>query len=175
MVLIVELLMSNSKRLAVCSIVALGYLAFTNSGAKWSLVLPAQEQRCLEHSVFLHKYTDKFSRGDVVSFVLEKDLPPYFKKGQHFMKIAAAVEGDKVTVTHQTVTITTPRGEMTTYKKDLNYVLSAVNKPLDEIEREFEVDKGQFFALGTTLTSYDSAFWGTHSASKVTGVGYAIF
>lgn len=167
--------MNNKKRLTVCSIIAAGYLAFSYSDVKWSLVLPAQEQRCLDHSVFLHKYTSEFKRGDVISFVLEKDLPPYFKKGQHFMKIAAAVEGDKVKVTQDKVVITTPIGKVTTYNKDLNYVLSAINKSAEEVEREFEVEKGQFFALGTTLTSYDSAFWGTHSVDKVTGVGYAVF
>jgi conjugal transfer pilin signal peptidase TrbI len=147
---------------------------FFHISQSYRLNISNQEYHCLEHKVLLTRLNGNWERGDIVAFVLQKDLPLWFKKGQGLMKIAAAIEGDTVIVEPYQVTIITPENKTITYSTDISVVTNhAKIEPLDVV-KTFVIPKGQFFALGTKHESYDSKFWGTASVDSIKGVGYGL-
>ncbi len=155
--------------------IGIASLIYWYGSSTFQVVVPTQAERCLKHSYFIHKMTDVFNRGDLVSFTLPRDLPPFFEKGQKFMKVLAAVEGDKVTITTLGTTVLTSDGDSIYYPNDATAMLNKLQLTPDAFSHSFTVPDGQLFVLGTTQNSYDSRFWGTVPQQQVTGVGYAIF
>jgi conjugal transfer pilin signal peptidase TrbI len=151
-----------------------GVLFFINFKSHYTFVIPQQAVRCLDESYFIREINGEWHRGSIVTFNLHKDLPPWFSKGEGFMKIAAAIEGDTVEITPFQVKITTALGDVKTYRTNVHYILKQINQDEGEVLREFIIPTGEFFALGTKVESYDSKYYGTVPVAAITGVSYAI-
>ncbi|USD58848.1 S26 family signal peptidase [Vibrio sp. SCSIO 43140] len=112
-------------------------------------------------------------RGHLMSFLIRK-AEPYFAEGTNFVKIAAGIAGDTVTIDEDGVTVTSPEGEVIRYDTSATRMLAYTKLSESDIKREFVVPEGQYFALGTLPASFDSRYWGLVKQSDVIGVGYAI-
>jgi conjugal transfer pilin signal peptidase TrbI len=112
-------------------------------------------------------------RGHLMSFLIRK-AEPYFAQGTNFVKIAAGISGDKVTIDIDGVTVTSPEGVVTRYETSASRMLAYTKLSEKDIKREFIVPEGQYFALGTLPASFDSRYWGLVEQSDVIGVGYAL-
>lgn len=123
-------------------------------------------------AIIIDSFAREPKRGQLMSFYSQK-AEPYFANGTVFLKIAAAIEGDKVTVTTDGVTITTPDGEVIRYAVNASKMLEFAQIPAPAIQRTLMVGKGQYFALGTLERSFDSRYWGLVNAEQIIGVGYA--
>ncbi|MDC5725639.1 MULTISPECIES: S26 family signal peptidase [Vibrio] len=111
-------------------------------------------------------------RGQLMSF-LSLNAQPYFAHGTNFLKIAAGVAGDTVTFDLDGVTVTTKDGEVIRYAADARRMLNYAQIDFDTLNKTFVVPEGQYFALGTLPTSFDSRYWGLVEHSQIIGVGYA--
>lgn len=141
----------------------------------YTIVIPKQSITCLPHKVFFREKTKQWERGQLVTFQLHKDIIPYFKKGEGFLKIAAAIPGDRVKITKSQVIVSPTQGDDIIYDTSVDYVLNNTDHTLNEVTRVFTVPEGKFFALGTTYQSYDSRYWGVANINTISGVAYAIF
>lgn len=95
----------------------------------------------------------------------------YGDKSMQFIKRISATGGDlvKIKSSHVSINENAPI--------ELSMILSAHALKVDpqDYERDIQVPENSFFALGETLNSYDSRYWGTLDNSKIIGKAYAIF
>ncbi|WP_435000199.1 S26 family signal peptidase (plasmid) [Vibrio scophthalmi] len=111
-------------------------------------------------------------RGQLVSFAVRR-AEPYFANGTMFLKIAAGLGGDTVTVDVDKVTITTVEGEQTVYHVNALPMLKYAQLTAEQITGVFKIPKGKVFVLGTLPSSFDSRYWGLINQKDIRGVGYA--
>ncbi|UJF20233.1 signal peptidase I (plasmid) [Vibrio sp. SS-MA-C1-2] len=129
---------------------------------------------CLPVDVALiDNWNTSIKRGQLIYFRSE-NAEPLFANNTKFLKIAAALEGDQVTINKDSV-IVTNRSYSREYAVDATRMLNYLNWPLSMIEKTFTVEVGQVFALGTLPSSFDSRYWGTVSTKNIEGVAYAIY
>jgi hypothetical protein len=126
---------------------------------------------CLNATALLVDTWDKdISRNELIGFHFPVEGDKTFKKGLPFLKIARGVPGDIIDVT-PTITKTMDR----TIKLDLTRVANKLNIDLKTISRRVTLGDGQYFAMGETINSYDSRFWGKINEENIIGKGYVIF
>ncbi|MEZ9360319.1 S26 family signal peptidase [Vibrio cyclitrophicus] len=111
-------------------------------------------------------------RGQLMSF-LSDNAEPYFAHGTNFLKIAAGIAGDTVTIDLDGVTVTTDDGQVTRYAADARRMMKYAQIDAETLIQTFVVPQGHYFALGTLPTSFDSRYWGLVEHSQIIGVGYA--
>ncbi|WP_353500409.1 S26 family signal peptidase [Vibrio chaetopteri] len=112
-------------------------------------------------------------REQLVS-VLASNAEPLFADGTNFLKLVAGVPGDRVVVTTKQVVVSNQHYSRE-YNIDASRMLSYLKWPPKNIERDFTVQEGELFLIGTLPQSFDSRYWGTAKETNVMGVGYAIF
>ena len=140
---------------------------------RFSFTFPAPIYSCLHASVFIVDRWDKdFKKGDIVAFHFEnKDDMVFGNRKMKFIKRVQAISGDVVNVHPQRTQINDE------IPIELSMELSAhtLRVNVDDYQRTITIKPNSFFAMGETLNSYDSRYWGSVDTDNVIGKAYAIF
>lgn len=149
------------------------YILFQLFLMRFVFSFPSPLHSCLDASLFIiDKWDKEYSKGDIMAFEFQRDGDMVFgDRKMQFIKRVAAKGGDLVRVTPTAVSVNDEA------PVELSMILSAhaLKVKASEYQREIEVPSNSFFALGETLNSYDSRYWGTVENSKIIGKAYAIF
>jgi conjugal transfer pilin signal peptidase TrbI len=147
----------------VCAIV-LGLLG------RFQLVIDAQLRQCLPgHRVFVvDRARHDVRRGDILVFITDAQTP-LEPAGAWLAKMVVGLPGDRVRVTADTVEVNgvvVGRGLLLADK---------VGVPPDALTRELVVPPGHVWAMGATVDSYDSRYYGPVPLWKMRGTATGLF
>ncbi|NEV64991.1 signal peptidase I [Thiorhodococcus minor] len=154
--------------MALCLTLGLG----TYGAIRYRLGIDLQAHSCLESArVFL---IDTFAgpedvvQGDLVAFRAQGLGVPAFE-GQLFVKHAAGVPGDWVTVTPAATAINgMPMAQGLA-------LAPALQRDPASLARHERVPVEHFWMLGETADSFDSRYWGFLPVARMIGKAYALF
>jgi len=126
---------------------------------------------CLNATALLVDTWDKeINRNDLFAFKFPLDKDPIFPKHTKFLKIARGIPGDVINVTpHVTTTMS--------HKITISMIPVAekLKRDLTLIPKKVTLGKDDYFAMGETIYSYDSRFWGAVPKDNIIGKAYVIF
>ena len=148
----------------------------------WRLGLDANTARCLPFYLYLMYEGDtaNIKPGEFIRFDPEKRMyvegVGLLNRGKEVIKIVAAIEGDTVQVTQDSILINgaalhdSPLRLAGTEleQRGINPItVKPLRVPASSFERTVVVPQGQLFVVGTVLRSFDSRYWGTIPTSVV--------
>jgi conjugal transfer pilin signal peptidase TrbI len=147
-------------------------IAFALFSARYYLTFEVQKgYSCLYAKALLVDTWDKdIERNDLFAFKFPVEGDAIFPKHTNFLKIARGVPGDVIDVTPNTTTTMSHRITL-----DMRPVATKLERDLSVISREVTLGEGEFFAMGETVYSYDSRFWGAVPKDNIIGKAYVIF
>lgn len=140
---------------------------------RFVFTFPAPQFRCLHASIFIvDKWDKEIKRGDIMAFEFynENDILIGNNK-RNFIKRIAAIGGDTVDIEPTQTKVNNEQPIMLSMKLSA----MALKVHASDYKRIIKVPDGHFFAMGETLNSYDSRYWGTLGNEKIIGKAYAIF
>ena len=137
---------------------------------RFLFVVDAQLQQCLPgHRLYvLDRARHDVRRGDLVVFVADGQTP-LEPAGRWIGKLVVGLPGDHVRVTPETVEvngIVVGRGLLLADK---------VGAAASDLERDLVVPPGHVWAMGATVDSYDSRYYGPVGLWKMRGTATALF
>jgi conjugal transfer pilin signal peptidase TrbI len=137
---------------------------------RYEIAIDPQVHRCLPgHHVYLvDRARHEVSRGDIVAFLADGQTP-LEPAGEWIGKIAIGLPGDHVRVTAQTVEV---NGRVVGTGLLL---ASRIGVTDDALVRELVVPPGHVWAMGETVDSYDSRYYGPIGLWKMRGTATALF
>lgn len=142
----------------------------TYSAARYKIGFDNQEIKCLpDSSVFLIDTFDKEVVRNNLYMFASQGMEPFFKEGEHIIKIARGVPGDLVEVTGEVTKINgITRGEGLHLAKKLKV-------PESNFYGKGTLAENENWFMGTSFQSFDSRYWGKVKSNKILGRAYAIF
>jgi conjugal transfer pilin signal peptidase TrbI len=150
---------------------ALSALAY--AGQRYRLAIDHQEAVCFEQPrrwfvIDTFRGPGDIIQGDMVAFHAAATGVARLD-GRLFIKRAAAVPGDWVTVSQTETSI-----NGTVMAEGLDLVAQLGLNPM-HLERHERVPVNHFWMLGETRQSFDSRYWGFVPFERVVGTAYALF
>ena len=129
---------------------------------RYGIGIDKQVVKCLPYTVYLFDKKDQdIQKGDYFVYIAD-GMEPVIADGRRAVKKAAAVAGDRVSVSPE---ITTVNGE----EWENGQLMDPKNVDLDQesLTRTITLQEGEIFAMGTLTTSYDSRYIGPIQSSQV--------
>jgi len=141
---------------------------------RFRLGIDDQVHSCLPpyHWFLIDTYEREIMQGQLVAFYATERMHPYFQPEQIVIKVAAGVPGDRIEVSREETRV---NGAHAAGRMGLFETLGMDQWPQPFTRHSFIVPAGQYLALGRSLNSFDSRYWGTLPAERVIGRAYALF
>lgn len=138
--------------------------------SRFGIMVDPQKNACLPYRVYIvDTYDQKIQRDSYYAY-RARGMEPYFEDGTLAGKQFVGMPGDKVKVgEHQTFI----NGQA--HRNGALHLIERLDQSLEKTAREITLDKGEYFGMGTTMTSYDSRYWGPIDQDQIYGRIYPIF
>lgn len=138
---------------------------------RFTIAVPSQEVRCVDHSYFIiDKFDKEIVRGEYFAF-RAKNMEPFFDESWTVVKLAAGVAGDQLYVGEDKTVVHGREFDGLSQR-----IVGKVNKTIPDLSRSETIPFGKVFALGTLPRTFDSKYWGYVDAEKqVIGRAYGIW
>ncbi|MFM2289329.1 MAG: hypothetical protein RL684_2472 [Pseudomonadota bacterium] len=135
-----------------------------------SIGIDSQVIRCLPYSVYALRLAKpaQVVRGDLIVFPAPPTSMP--REGQRLIKIAAAMEGDRVRIDAGGIWINEVRWGPMEF-----HLLRARDLAAPALPKEYTVPPGKLLALGTEPGSWDGRYWGLIDVEAVTATALPLW
>ncbi|MBE6423094.1 S26 family signal peptidase [Succinivibrio dextrinosolvens] len=138
-------------------------------GTRYGIYADGRIYKCMPYTLFiLDKWHRKGEVGDYFAF-RAKDAA-IFKNGAVLAKQFVAGFNDTVEITADEAIKVNDK----TVRRGLN-LASLMNRDREDFMGKAVIEKGDYYALGSTSDSFDSRYWGTVNENQIIGQLYPVF
>ncbi|KRW83743.1 signal peptidase I [Marinobacter sp. P4B1] len=152
--------------LALVIVLGSGYLFFD----RFKIGIDPQVVRCFPYTFYLYDTAHQnIEQGDYFVFVAE-GMEPVIPDGQLVVKKAVGVAGDVVSVSLEETTINGDAWENGALRNPKDFDIDT-----ESLVRTTTIQEGEFFAMGSLATSWDSRYVGTIRQDQIVAKAFPIW
>lgn len=149
---------------AVLGVAAVGFFS------RFGIMVDPQKNACLPYTLYIVDTHDQQVERDSYYAYRARGMEPFFEDGTLAGKQFVGMPGDKIRVgEHQTFINGTP------HRNGALHLIDKLEQSVEETKRTVTLGEDEYFGMGTTMTSYDSRYWGTINQDQIYGRVYPIF
>lgn len=138
--------------------------------SRFGLMIDPQKNPCLPYRLYIVDTQDQsVKRGNYYAY-RAKDMEPFYEDGTLAGKQFVGMPGDEIRVNKDQTFIND-----TAHRNGALHLVERLDQSPEDLTRETTLEDDEYFGMGTTMTSYDSRYWGPISKDQVYGRIYPIF